>query len=197
MINASKYKEYTAAILAGGRARRFGGRHKPLALLGGKTLLEHQLEVLDPLFDEILLITNEPEAFQPFSRLSMVTDMLPDKGPLGGIHSALYHASQQSVLVVAGDMPFLGEPVIREQIALSVEHPGQAIVPRRKEQTEPLHAIYPQNALETLERYLKQAADRSVRSFLEHIPVYYQDVSEGTSFININTPEELRRYEAD
>ncbi|MBS3806668.1 MAG: molybdenum cofactor guanylyltransferase [Bacteroidales bacterium] len=188
--------KYTAVILAGGRARRFGGRHKPLAVLRGQTLLEHQLEVLEPLFGEILLITNDPQAFHSYSHLRIQTDVMADKGPLGGIHSALHHASQQSLFVVAGDMPFLRDRMIRQQINISVEQPGQAIVPKTGEKTEPLHAIYPKATLQTLEPYLKQAADRSVRSFLEHIPVYYWNVSDAASFVSINTPEELRHHEA-
>jgi len=36
----------TAAILAGGRARRLGGRDKSRLVIGGRTILERQLDVL-------------------------------------------------------------------------------------------------------------------------------------------------------
>jgi len=189
--------KYTAVILAGGQARRLGGKHKTLAMFRGKTLLEHQLEILKPLFQEILLIANDPKAFQNFSQLMIRTDIIPDKGPLGGIHSAMHHASCPSLFVVAGDMPFLQREMIRQQIILAGEHPGMAIVPKPGEKTEPLHAIYPLSLLNPLDQWLRGSRDHSVRSFLEEIPVYYWGVQNSKPFVNINTPEELRRYEAD
>ena len=43
----------SAAILAGGRARRFGGRDKSALLVGGRTILERQIDALDGVVDRI------------------------------------------------------------------------------------------------------------------------------------------------
>ena len=45
----------SAAILAGGHARRFGGRDKS-ALVVGPTILERQLPVLAGLADDIMIV---------------------------------------------------------------------------------------------------------------------------------------------
>ena len=47
-----------AAVLAGGKSRRFG-ENKNLATLGGVTLLEHVLSKVSQRFDKILIISNE------------------------------------------------------------------------------------------------------------------------------------------
>lgn len=189
--------KYTAVILAGGKNRRFNALLKPLAHLRGKTLLEHQLEVLKPLFEEILLITNNPGAFKSFPRLTVRSDIIHDLGPLGGIHSALHYAGQPWLFIVAGDMPFLQKNVIQQQIQLSRQYPDKAILPRKGTKAEPLHAIYPKTVRKTLEERIKSSGDRSIRSFLHYIPHYYWDIHDDTPFININTHEELRRYEAN
>ena len=193
---AQKYDGYTALILAGGHARRFKGRHKPLAQLWGKTLLEHQLEVLEPLFKDILLITNDPEPFQAYRTIRIKPDIIPDMGPLGGIHSGLHHTRQPCLFVVAGDMPFIQKNVIRQQIQRSRQYPDQVILPRKGTKIEPLHAIYPKTVQRALEKIIQTSSDRSIRTFISHIAHHYWDVQNDTPFININTHEALTRYKA-
>ncbi len=46
----------------------------------------------------------------------MHRDILPDKGSLGGIYTALSQASSESVLVLACDMPFVNPDLLRFMI---------------------------------------------------------------------------------
>lgn len=185
----------SAAILAGGNNRRFDGHMKPLAPFRGRTILDRQLEVLEPLFDEILLITNTPDLFSQYASVQILTDRLPGHGPLSGIHTALSKASGDSVFVVAGDMPFINAETLREQLRLAREHPQKAIVPQPGRQIEPLHAIYHKTNLASLQDHLQSAHELSVRKWIQKISVYYWKVNDPNPFININTPEELRKYE--
>jgi len=184
-----------AAILAGGRNLRFDGHMKPLVRFRGRTILERQLEVLKPLFEEILLITNTPDLFSPYTSLQILTDRLPGYGPLSGIHTALSKASGSQVFVVAGDMPFINAETIGDQLRLARKHPLKAIVPDNGQRVQPLHALYPQSALANLQEHLQSAHERSVKKWIKKIPVYYWKVKDPNPFININTPEELRKYE--
>jgi len=187
----------SAAILAGGKNLRFNRQIKSLAILKGKSLLDHQLMTLNTFFNEILLITNHPEAFNKYDSCRIFRDLIPGRGPLSGIHTALTKASSKNVFIVAGDMPFINLQTIGELIKHWQENQDKAVVPRMGDKPEPLHAIYPGNILESMENWLKHSPDQSVRAFLKHIPVCYRDFSDPTPFININTPQELRRYEAD
>lgn len=190
-----KSSTHSAAILAGGSNLRFDGHMKPLARFRGRAILDRQLEVLEPLFDEILLITNTPDLFSPYSSVRILTDRLPGYGPLSGIHAALSKASGSNILVVAGDMPFINMETIQEQLRLAGENPQKAIVPQTGRQVEPLHAIYPVTALPSLQQHLQSAHELSVRKWIQKIPVYYWKRKDSNPFININTPEELRKYE--
>ena len=161
----------------------------------GKALMEHQLETLQPVFDNMLLITNNPEIFSNYSHLIIQADIIRGKGPLGGIHSAMHHAGSSHVFVVAGDMPFLQKTAISKLMQLSQQHPRHAVIPYTKRGPEPLHAVYPVAVKEQLDQWLKTKNDLSVKSFLSQIPVHYWQTDDSTPFININTPEELQYYE--
>src|SRR5919201_1814085 len=49
----------SAAILAGGRATRFGGRDKSALTIGGRTILERQIDVLSTVADEVLVVRHD------------------------------------------------------------------------------------------------------------------------------------------
>jgi hypothetical protein len=78
----------TAAILAGGRARRLGGRDKSRLVIGGRTILERQLDVLRSLVPRIVIVANAPEQFTD-AGVAVLADALPGCGSLGGIYTAL------------------------------------------------------------------------------------------------------------
>src|SRR5690606_27291854 len=53
----------TAAIVAGGRARRFGGQDKSRLLVEGRTIIVRQVELLQPLASAVLVIAPEVARF--------------------------------------------------------------------------------------------------------------------------------------
>ena len=95
------------AIIAGGQSRRMG-RDKAFVDLGGKPLIEHVIERSADLGQaETILITNKPAQYAHLG-LPMFRDILPDKGSLGGIYTALVRT--RVVLMcwsLACDMPFV------------------------------------------------------------------------------------------
>src|SRR5262249_3905399 len=95
----------SAAILAGGQARRFGGRDKSALLVGGRSILERQLDVLGRLTDDILLVGTS--AVPTPVAIRGVPDRVPFSGPLGGLDAALDAARDDRVVIVACDMPFI------------------------------------------------------------------------------------------
>src|SRR3954453_4775928 len=100
----------SAAILAGGRASRFGGRDKGALLVDGQPILQRQLTALARVADDILIVgaANAP-AVSPVTALAPrpVADIISGCGPLGGIHAALSEAKHDAVIVVACDMPYV------------------------------------------------------------------------------------------
>ena len=96
----------TAAILAGGRARRFGGRPKLLLPLGDRRIVDRLLAVLRAVVDQVFIVANDRATYAGLG-VSVHPDVLGGAGPLGGVHAALRRSRSSRTLVVAGDMPFL------------------------------------------------------------------------------------------
>lgn len=141
-----------ALVLAGGRARRFGGVVKPLIDVGGRTILERQLDVLRPRARRVWLSTNDPRPFSAFG-LPTVADTSPGAGPLAGIAAALRATDADWLIVVAGDMPRLSGPVI--DVLKSAAGAGLGLViPDLEPGLEPLHAMYHRSAADVIDARL-------------------------------------------
>jgi len=88
-------------LLAGGQSRRMG-REKPLQTVGGLPLVERAAKAMAACVDELLLVTNRPDLYD-FLRLPIVEDVIPGRGPLGGLHAAHQRLKDTRALVVASD----------------------------------------------------------------------------------------------
>ncbi|HQP30898.1 MAG TPA: NTP transferase domain-containing protein, partial [Deltaproteobacteria bacterium] len=75
----------TGVILMGGKSRRFG-QDKVMATIGDKPLIEHVIEAIAPLMEDIILIGPARPGMRGVRR---VDDLIPDCGPMGGIYTAL------------------------------------------------------------------------------------------------------------
>jgi molybdopterin-guanine dinucleotide biosynthesis protein A len=186
---------FSVAIMAGGKSSRMG-TDKSFVQLRGKPIIGHVIErVADLGQDETFLITNRPTQYAHLA-LPMYGDIIPEKGSLGGIYSALHHSHSPYTLVVACDMPFVNPALLQYMVGLCNEA-YDVIVPRVAEYPEGLHAIYSQSCLGPIRKQLD--ADRlKVIGFYGDMRVRYLDEAEyasfdpqGLSFQNINTPEEL------
>ncbi len=95
------------AVLAGGAASRFDGRPKGLEEVGGRRILDHVVDALrEATGPSPFLVANAADAEQWCPGLRVVRDVLPQRGSLGGIYTAVTSADGP-VLVVAWDMPFV------------------------------------------------------------------------------------------
>lgn len=193
---------YTIAILAGGESSRMG-TDKAFVPLLGKPMIAHiidRMRSLEPA--ALILITNRPADYKPLG-LPVFSDVLPGKGALGGIYTALHHSPHPHTLVVACDMPFLNPELLRYMLALREEDGGpyDVIIPRINDHPQGIHAVYSKTCLEPIRARID--ADRlKVVGFHDAVRVRYIDAPEyrpldlqGLSFININTPDELRRVQ--
>jgi molybdenum cofactor guanylyltransferase len=193
----------SAAILAGGRARRLGGADKPLLVVDaarGTRIIDRQLAELSGIADEILIVTHDPDRYADL-RIPCIPDAIAGAGALGGIYSALVAAAHSRVLVLAGDLPFVTRAFLARLVAEATPH-VDAVVPRSSRGLEPLCALYRKEAAAALRRriesgHLKVAAAVDGLRVQEVAPA---DVAEydrdGRLFDNINTPHDFARARA-
>ena len=193
----SSHEVFSLAIIAGGQSRRMG-RDKAFVELAGKPLIERVIEGSADLDQaETILITNKPAQYAHLG-LPMYRDILPDKGSLGGIYTALVGAQSPNVLALACDMPFVNSSLLRYMID-QMDDDTDIVVPRLAGYPQGLHAIYKKTCIEAIAAQL--AADQlKIIRFYDQMRVRYLDETdyaafdpEGSSFANINTPAELEQ----
>jgi molybdenum cofactor guanylyltransferase len=193
----------SAAILVGGRARRMHGLDKSSLDVDGLPILERQLAVLRQLSDDLMIVTRAGaplDGESPYARvgLRIVSDVISDGGPLGGIHAALVHAHAPVTLVVACDMPFLSLEFLRH-LAARVEGVDVA-VPRTPDGYHPLCAAYAHTARPFVERQLATGVLKVSALFSMDLRVTELGPAElagfdpeGRMLSNVNTPHDYRQ----
>ena len=184
----------TVAIQAGGKSSRMG-TDKSFVLFEGRPMIETIITKVANLGDELILITNKPTDYEHLG-LPMFSDIYPDHGSLGGIYTAVSHATHPHTLVVACDMPWLNPQLL--QYMIDLKETADIIVPRWQEFPEPLHAIYNKNCLAPIQKKL-EAKQLKITKFYSDVTVRYVEKDEiepldrnGRSFANINTPQDLQ-----
>jgi molybdopterin-guanine dinucleotide biosynthesis protein A len=145
----------SAAILNGGRARRFEGIDKGSLVVDGRTILDRQVEMLMavPLVQHIFLVGGESR--HPSVRV--IADRIPGRGPLGGIHAALATIAEHDgdrALVLACDMPYVTADLATHLLELSVH--ADAVVPRTENGYHPLCGVYTLACLDLIARRLRE-----------------------------------------
>jgi molybdopterin-guanine dinucleotide biosynthesis protein A len=183
---------FTVAVIAGGKSSRMG-TDKSFVELMGKPIIEHLLgRVADLGQSETILITNRPAEYAHLN-LPMYGDVLPEKGSLGGIYTAIYHSQTPHTLVIACDMPFVNPALLKHMLGL--REGFDVVVPRVDGYPEGLHAVYSRACLDPI-RHKLDADKLKVIGFYEEVSVHYLDDyqvfdPQGLSFFNVNTPQEL------
>jgi len=96
-----------AIVLAGGKSSRMG-ENKALFTFEGEPLLARIGNCLEDLGHEVYIAGKKAE-YDVFP-YPQITDIYPNKGPLGGIYSALVHL-KEDILVCPCDMPLLNRNI--------------------------------------------------------------------------------------
>ena len=186
----------TVAVQAGGESHRMGVDKARVDFLG-QPLIARVLERVALLADEILVTTNQPEAYT-FLQVPCIPDLLPDCGALGGLYTALSAARNPLVAVIACDMPFASAKLLAYQRDILMTTSADAAIPHTPEGLEPFHAIYRKGTCLPLVQAALEAGQRRVDSWMAQAHIRYLTPAEitrhdpdGLAFLNTNTPAEL------
>jgi molybdopterin-guanine dinucleotide biosynthesis protein A len=190
--------EISCIILAGGKSLRLG-HDKVLERVGNKSLLERVISRVDSFSKEIIIVTAEKRTFvlpANHPKIKTACDIIPGQGSLGGIYTGLVKSNSHYNLVLAADMPFLNESLLRYMVGVSDGF--DFVLPWVNNLYEPLHAIYSKNCVTPIESIFKQGK-RVIIELFKYVKVRYIEAEEvdrfdpqHLSFFNINTPEELK-----
>ena len=136
MINA-----YSAVIFAGGKSSRMG-TDKGFVSYNNKTFIEHIITAIQPLVDEIIIISNH-ENYDQFG-LKRYDDLIKNAGPLAGIYTGLHYSKTENNLVVSCDVPLINTEVLQKLIE-QINSKPEVIQLQSNDKNMPLIAIYKKN----------------------------------------------------
>lgn len=187
----------TGAVLAGGKSRRYG-KNKALEVFRGKRLLDHGLEALRSCCDPVFVVVNDVSMYRHVNA-TIIQDVLPGQGPLGGIHTSLLFSPNEWVLIRATDMPFFSPGVAG--LMRAVKDGYDAVVPEYNGLFEPLLAMYHRRCIPVVASVLEKN-DRKTTAFYKRVKLRVLREEEwraldpdGLSFVNINTLEDMEKIE--
>lgn len=179
-------------ILAGGESRRMG-RDKAHLPWGDRTLIEHIIDTLRPITDEIVVVAKDAA---PLSHLHarIVEDLIPGAHALGGLYTGLTLAAHEQCFVCACDAPLLNQALV--QFLIQQADGWDLVIPRTREGLQPLHAVYRKSVLSAIEEQLRMR-QWDLRALVPNAraciigPEQIARLDPGAlSFFNVNTQEE-------
>jgi molybdopterin-guanine dinucleotide biosynthesis protein A len=196
--------EKSAIILAGGSSAGFP-QDKGTMLLEDKTLIERVFDIVDPIVDEVIIVTNTQERADLYAKLLPETakfaiDKEKGKGPLMGAITGFEAAQGKYSIVLPYDSPFVSEELAALLLDLCIGK--TAVIPRNPDnEIEPLCSAYQTKlVLETAKQVSEEGATdlqtmveklRGVR-FLSTMVIEQID-PELRSFFSVNGPVDLKR----
>ena len=186
-------RNITGIILAGGKNIRMG-ENKAFIEIEGISIIKRIQNVFEKLFQEILIVTDQKDSFHNLNP-KIYSDILPDRGVLGGLYTGLHFSSYPYSFCVACDMPYIKESVI-EYLIKNIQN-YDVVVPKTNDGLQPLHAIYSKDCIKPIKKVMDQKKYKIIDFYpmvkvkiIDEIDFQYLDPM-NTSFININTQEEL------
>lgn len=190
----------SVAIQAGGESRRMG-QDKALLPFLGTTLVERVISRVAPLGDELLITTNNPQEYLDF-KFPIFRDLLPGKGALGGLYTALSVARFPIVIVVACDMPFVNTDILAQAIEKLQANDVDVVIPQTEKGYEPFHAVYRRETCLSAVQSALQSGEKRLISWFPKVKVtpiseteLYQYDPQRIAFRNLNTREDFLNAE--
>jgi molybdopterin-guanine dinucleotide biosynthesis protein A len=163
---------HAAVLLAGGKSSRMG-RDKSALPVNGEPLWQRQLAVLRATDPVEIFISGKSDGPYAGCGVEILTDEIPDCGPLGGIATALRRCKSERLLVLAVDMPAMTAEFLRTLLNES-SRTGKGVVPavaadgRRRADFEPLAAVYSRPALAIADECLR-SGERKLETFVRRL----------------------------
>ena len=190
-------EDITAAVLAGGRARRMGGTDKGLIEIAGRPMVAHTVGVLRPQSAEVVVNSNRnADAYRTITGCRVIADTVGGfAGPLAGMATALQASATRFVLTAPCDSPLvttglglrLHTALDRAGAEIAVAHDGKRM--------QPVFALLARGVLPELLAFL-ESGGRKIDAWYATRHTVTADFSDALdTFLNVNTPQDRDRLE--
>lgn len=178
-------------VLAGGKSSRMG-QNKALLQINEISFIEKIVNELKKINKEVVIVGTH-ESYD-FLDVEQIADIIPNKGPVGAIYTALQHSKYAHNIIVCVDSPLID---INFLFWLIKNHDSSFLLTqlKNKEKTFPLIGIYDKQLLEFFKKktLLEELRLKDIIMEIPHkslqVPVEWEYM-----LANINTKEEYQNH---
>ncbi|MDA0942115.1 MAG: molybdenum cofactor guanylyltransferase [Proteobacteria bacterium] len=180
-------------IIAGGKSSRMG-QNKALIHFKQKPLIEHVYDRLKYQVEKVYININ-----QACNNFKYKENIIPDKkqnyqGPLAGLDAALQMIQTEWLQIAPCDTPFLPLDLTQILMNKSKQSLHKIIIPQTQNNIHPTLGLFHSSIADDLNLFLKNK-DRGFINFINSVGFEGVSFENEHAFVNINTPEELEKYE--
>jgi molybdopterin-guanine dinucleotide biosynthesis protein A len=184
-------------VLAGGRSARFG-RDKLREPIEGRPLLEHAIEAVRQVADEVIVVAGVDDTPSLGADVRLVHDVRPFEGPLAALAVGLASTDAERCLVVGGDMPSLVPAVLRRLIEALDDGSIDAAVLDADGHHRPLPMALRRSTAAAVAAALIDRDEHRLRALRDGLPisvvpddVWHADDPTGSTLRDIDRPTDL------
>lgn len=179
----------TGVILAGGMARRMGGKDKGLVAFSGRPLIEWVIEALRPQVHALLISANRNrEAYAAYGYRVITDDIEGFQGPLAGLASAMAAAATPWIVTAPCDGPYLARDLVERLCSALAREQAELAVAIDGERMQPVYALVPVALAPSLHSFLDSGERKIDRWYARHRLALADLSDRPKSFANINSP---------
>ena len=180
-----------AFVLAGGKSSRMG-EDKGLVHLRGRPMISYVLQTLEDLDLRPRILTKNPRYGQ--FEVSLTPDVIADKGPLGGLYTAMKETTADFVLILSCDMPLISKNLVESLIMGRKK--GQIRLLSDGSQVQPLPGLYPVSLKNRVKDQLKRDQLRMQTLIFKSDVSLVPSSGRSIELRNINTKKDLLEMES-
>lgn len=190
-------KTIAAVILAGGKSSRMGKPKELLPWRGGTMISELVKEVV-ALQMPCLIVSNQPERLRELEwpgAVSVTSDLVASAGPVSGLVTAFRARSEDVLLVLSCDLPFLGRTHLNTLLAYAdTVSDWDVVAVRQGERLHPLLALYHRRSQQVWEDALRKGELRLMDGLASlRVVETPPDLLDEWAVFNANTPAEYEQ----
>ncbi|MET3025768.1 molybdenum cofactor guanylyltransferase [Flavobacterium sp. UW10123] len=181
-------KTLTVFILCGGKSSRMQSE-KGLVLFQEKPFIEHIIQAILPITNHIKLITTSKE--YDYLDYEKIPDLIAEKGPMGGVYTALSHSETEFNLILSCDIPLISTELLQELISKHTTEAGITVF-ASESKTHPLIGIYSKEIVPIIKNAI-DSNELRMMDLLAKVPHQIISIEESENYhlTNVNSPDEL------
>jgi molybdopterin-guanine dinucleotide biosynthesis protein A len=192
------HSKILGAVLAGGKSQRFG-EDKSQVQLGNQLLIDYVLAEIIDVFNEIIIVSNNPIKFNQSEKVSLIKDFKNNLGPLGGVLSAMKWIKEnnkdyQWVSTFPADTPFFKKQILENFLNQIKPEESKLFFIKSNNTRHNIFGLWSVDLIDKLEEDLENG-DRKVENWANNVGVNIVNMNfeKNDPFFNINTKEDLEK----